>query len=79
MALWAAWSSIRYGGWWPCLQWGSWSSVILEVPFIPKHSVVFKVFKSISFQFAEKDVIRYRVKGFAQVQIDDISGSSLVH
>ena len=22
MGTWAAWSSIKCGGWWPCLQWG---------------------------------------------------------
>jgi len=29
MEPWAAWSTIRYGGWWPCLWWGDWRLVIL--------------------------------------------------
>jgi len=33
-------SSIRYGGWWPCLWCGSWSFMILEVPSNPGHSVI---------------------------------------
>jgi len=35
MGPWAAWASIRYGGWWPCLQQGGWSFMILEVPSNP--------------------------------------------
>ena len=34
MGPWAAWSSIRYGGWWPCMRQGGWSFMILEVPFM---------------------------------------------
>jgi len=34
--------------------------------------------KSLSFQFGEKDVVGYRVKGFPEVQINYISSSSLV-
>ena len=32
MGPWAAWSSIKCGGWWPSLWQGSWRLVILEVP-----------------------------------------------
>ena len=35
--------------------------------------------KSGSFQFGEKDVVGYHVKGLAEVQVDDFRGSSLVH
>jgi len=31
---------IRCGGWWPCLRWGGWSFMILEVPSNPGHSVI---------------------------------------
>ena len=34
--------------------------------------------KSIFFQFGEKDVVGHLVRGLTEVQIDDISGSSLV-
>ena len=37
------------------------------------------IIKSISFQFGEKDVMWDLVKGLTEVEIDDISGSSLVH
>ena len=37
---WAAWAGITCGDWWPCLWWGGWSFVILEVPSNPGHSVV---------------------------------------
>ena len=40
MGLWAAWSSNRYGGWWPCLQQGGWSLMIFEVPSTPSHSMI---------------------------------------
>jgi len=40
MGPWTAWSTIRYGGWWPCLQQEGWSFVILEVPSNPSHSVI---------------------------------------
>ena len=40
MGAWAAWSSIKWGGWWPCLWWGSWRFMILEVPSNPGHSVI---------------------------------------
>jgi len=33
----------------------------------------------ISFQFGEKDVVGYHVKGLTEIQVDDIGGSSLVH
>ena len=39
MGPWAAWSSIKCGGWWPCLWQGCWSFVILEVPSNPSRSV----------------------------------------
>jgi len=39
MVPWAAWSSIRYGGWWPCLRQGGWCFMILEVPSNPSHSM----------------------------------------
>ena len=32
MGLWAAWSSIRYRGWWPCLWQEGWSFMILGDP-----------------------------------------------
>jgi len=32
MRPWAAWSSIKCGGWQPCLWWWGWSLMILEVP-----------------------------------------------
>jgi len=34
------WSSIRYGGWQPCLWQEGWSLMILEVPPNPSHSVI---------------------------------------
>ena len=37
---WTAWSSIKCGGWWPCLWWGNWRFMILEVPSNPGHSVI---------------------------------------
>ena len=40
MGPWAAWSSIRYGGWWPSLQQGGWSFMILGVPSNPSHSMI---------------------------------------
>ena len=40
MEPWAAWSSIRYGDCWPCLWWGGWSLMILEVPSNPSHSTI---------------------------------------
>jgi len=40
MGPWAAWSSIKCGGWWPCLLWLGWTSMILEVPSNPGHSVI---------------------------------------
>ena len=39
MGPWAAWSSIRHGGWQPCLQQGGWT-LILEVPSSPTHSMI---------------------------------------
>jgi len=35
--------------------------------------------KSICFQFGEKDVVGYHIKGLTEVQIDDISGFSFVY
>jgi len=40
MGPWAAWSGIRYGGWWPCLWRGGWSFMIFEVPSNPSHSMI---------------------------------------
>ena len=40
MGPWAAWSSIKCGGWQPCLWQGSWSLMILRVPSNPSHSVI---------------------------------------
>ena len=40
MGLWAAWSSIRCGGWWPYLQQEGWSFMILEVPSNARHSMI---------------------------------------
>ena len=37
---WAAWSTIKCGGWWPCLRWEDWSLVILEVPSNPSYSMI---------------------------------------
>ena len=36
MGPWTAWSSIRHGGWWPCMQQRGWS-LILEVPPNPSY------------------------------------------
>jgi len=36
----AAWSSIKCGGWWPCLWRGVWSFTILEVPSNPSHTMI---------------------------------------
>ena len=35
-----AWSSIKFGGWWPCLWRVGWSFMILEIPSNPSHSVM---------------------------------------
>ena len=40
MGAWAAWYSIKCGGWQPCLWWGDWSFMILEVPSNPSRSVI---------------------------------------
>ena len=40
MGPWAAWSSIKCGGWWPCLLQGGWILVILHVPSNPSHSTI---------------------------------------
>ena len=40
MGPWAAWSSIKCGGWWPCLWQRGWSFMILEVPSNPSHSMI---------------------------------------
>ena len=39
MGPWAAWAGLKCGGWWPCVWWGGWSSVILEVPSNPGRSL----------------------------------------
>jgi len=39
----AAWSSIRYGGWWLCVQQGCWSLMILKVPSNLSRSVILEV------------------------------------
>ena len=40
MGPWAAWSSVKCGGWWPCLWREGWRFMILEVPSNPGHSVI---------------------------------------
>ena len=35
-----AWSSVRYGGWLPCLWQGGWSLIIPEVSSNPNHSMI---------------------------------------
>jgi len=40
MGPWAAWPSIKRGGWWPCLWQGGLSLMILEVPSNLGHSVI---------------------------------------
>jgi len=40
MGPWAAWSSIRYGAWWPGKEHRGWSLVILEVPSNLSHSMI---------------------------------------
>ena len=40
MGPWAAWSSIKHGGWWPCLWHGGWNLMILEVPSNLSHSMI---------------------------------------
>jgi len=39
MGPWVAWSSIKCGGWWPCLWQRGWSLMILEVPSNPSYSI----------------------------------------
>ena len=51
-------------------------NLILQPVFLPSDS---PPIKCISFQFDEKDAVRHCVKGLADVEIDDISVSSLVH
>ena len=36
----AAWSSIRHGGWQPCVDQGCWNLMIVEVPSNPSHSMI---------------------------------------
>ena len=36
------WSSIKCGGWWPCLRQGGWSLMILEVPSNPGHFMILR-------------------------------------
>ena len=40
MGPWEAWSTIRYEGWWPCLQQRHWCFMIIEVPSNPSHSII---------------------------------------
>ena len=40
MGPWATWSSIKCGGWWPCLWQRGWNSMILWVPSNPSHSMI---------------------------------------
>ena len=40
MGPWAVWAGIKCGGWWPCMQQGCWSFMILEVPSNPSRSVI---------------------------------------
>jgi len=40
MGPWAAWSSTRCGGWWPCMWKGGWSYMILGVPSNPSHPMI---------------------------------------
>jgi len=43
MGLWAAWSSIKCEGWWPCLsRVGGWRFMIFEVPSNLGHSVILR-------------------------------------
>ena len=51
-------------------------NLILQPVFLPSNS---PPIKCVSFQFDEKDVVWHCVKGLAEVEIDDISVSSLVH
>jgi len=40
MGPWAAWSSTRCGGWWPCLWQGGWNLMIRGIPSNPSDSVI---------------------------------------
>jgi len=40
MGPWAAWSSIRFRCWWPCMLQGVWSVMILKVPSNRSHSMI---------------------------------------
>ena len=40
MGPWAAWAGIKCGGWWPCMQQGGWSFMILGVPSNTSHSMI---------------------------------------
>jgi len=40
MGPWAAWSSIKWGGWWPCMQQVCWRFMILEVPSSMSRSAI---------------------------------------
>ena len=51
MGPWAAWSSIRYEGWWPCLWQGGWSLMILQVPSNPSHSMILRFYESPLYYF----------------------------
>ena len=48
MGPWAAWSSIKCGGWWPCLWQGVWRFMILEVPSNPGHSVILYLYDTLT-------------------------------
>ena len=51
MGPWAAWYSIRYGGWWLCTRHGGWNLMILEVPSNSSHSVTLNPPWGISLSF----------------------------
>ena len=51
MGPWAAWSTIRYGGWQPCLRQGGWSLMVLEVPSNPSRSMILWFFDSMILWF----------------------------
>ena len=40
MGPWAAWAGLKGGDWWPCLQQGGWSFMILEVLSYSSHSTI---------------------------------------
>ena len=50
-----AWSSIKWGGWWPCLWQGGWNLMILEVPSNPSRFMT--IFVPFSFHFRETTAV----------------------